>query len=34
LLMHYLIYVAKGSSVSAKQRIEYEIRQIQQEREQ
>jgi L-ascorbate metabolism protein UlaG (beta-lactamase superfamily) len=30
LLMHYLIYVAKDSSDSAKQRIEYEIRQIQQ----
>jgi L-ascorbate metabolism protein UlaG (beta-lactamase superfamily) len=33
LLMHYLIYVAKGSSDSARQRIEYEIRQIQQRRE-
>jgi len=32
LLMHYLIYVAKGSSDSARQRIEYEIRQIQQGR--
>ena len=32
LLMHYLIYVAKDSSDSARQRIEYEIRQIQQER--
>src|SRR6266498_444900 len=28
LLMHYLIYVAKDSSDSARQRIEYEIRQI------
>lgn len=32
LLMHYLIYVAKDSSDSAKQRIEYEIRQLQQGR--
>jgi hypothetical protein len=28
LLMHYLIYVAKDSSDSARERIEYEIRQI------
>ena len=32
LLMHYLIYVAKDSSDAARQRIEYEIGQLQQRR--